>query len=148
MVAENIVLSIKPRYSKLIFSGAKTVELRRTWPAHDIRRVVVYESAPTKEVVGIFDVTQIVRTDIMRLYVRVAVGTCIGNPSFLKYFHGLEYGYGICISNAVRFSTGISTDELSKLLGAFLAPQQWRYIFNDELDKLYDYSKEKECCCQ
>lgn len=60
----NIVLSIKPKWAKLIYEGKKTVEWRKTLPRKmDLKllrdgnpnvKVYLYETAPVKAITGFF----------------------------------------------------------------------------------------------
>lgn len=52
----NIILSIKPKYAELIYSGKKTVEWRHTYPEKIIfcDRIYMYETAPVYRVTGYF----------------------------------------------------------------------------------------------
>lgn len=50
---KSILLPIKPVFVERILSGEKWYEFRKRLPL-DIERVVIYETAPTKKVVGEF----------------------------------------------------------------------------------------------
>lgn len=51
----NIILSIKPKWAELIYSGKKTIEWRKSYPTRDnIELVYLYETAPVKKVTGFF----------------------------------------------------------------------------------------------
>jgi predicted transcriptional regulator len=53
MARKTLLISIKPRYAEMIFSGVKTVELRRKEPrVGQGDRMVVYVSSPIMEVTG------------------------------------------------------------------------------------------------
>ena len=59
----NIILSIKPKYAELIYSGKKTVEWRHTYPKKFFKwcdRVYIYETSPVKRVTGYFKVNPII----------------------------------------------------------------------------------------
>lgn len=59
----NIILSIKPKYAELIYSGKKTVEWRHTYPKKNFYWwdcVYIYETAPVKRVTGYFKVNPII----------------------------------------------------------------------------------------
>ena len=51
----NIILSIKPKWAELIYSGKKTIEWRKSFPTREnIECVYLYETAPVKKVTGFF----------------------------------------------------------------------------------------------
>ncbi|MBR7064037.1 MAG: hypothetical protein IKI31_02660 [Treponema sp.] len=51
----NIILSIKPKWAELIYSGKKTIEWRKCVPRfRNIEKVFLYETAPVKKITGFF----------------------------------------------------------------------------------------------
>lgn len=51
----NIILSIHPKWVKLIYEGKKTLEWRKNTPNADfIDKVFLYETAPVRKVTGFF----------------------------------------------------------------------------------------------
>ncbi len=57
----NIILSIKPKWAELIYSGKKTIEWRKSWPKYEkfefqhVGKVLLYETAPVKMITGFFE---------------------------------------------------------------------------------------------
>lgn len=52
----NIILSIKPKWAELIYSGKKTIEWRKSFPKREnIECIYLYETAPVKKVTGFFE---------------------------------------------------------------------------------------------
>ena len=47
-----MLLSIKPKYAKVILEGKKQYEFRKSRPKDGVDRIIFYASAPQKEVVG------------------------------------------------------------------------------------------------
>ena len=50
-----VLLSIKPEFVSSIFKGEKRFEYRRTIFKSPVERVVIYETSPTKKIVGEFE---------------------------------------------------------------------------------------------
>lgn len=51
----NIILSIKPKWAELIYSGKKTIEWRKSIPKfQNIEKVFLYETYPVKKITGFF----------------------------------------------------------------------------------------------
>jgi len=51
----NVILSIHPKWAKLIYEGKKTLEWRKNTPNADfIEKVFLYETAPVKRITGCF----------------------------------------------------------------------------------------------
>lgn len=62
MKSEIILLSVKPKWAELIISGEKTVELRKSnFPDH-VKKIVIYATKPVGEIVGIVEVSGIVKS--------------------------------------------------------------------------------------
>jgi len=55
-----ILLSIKPKYSKLIFDGSKKFEFRKIIAKKAVDKIIVYSSSPDKVIIGEVYVTGIV----------------------------------------------------------------------------------------
>jgi predicted transcriptional regulator len=56
----NIILSIKPKWARLIYEGKKTIEWRKSFPkATKIDKVFLYETAPVKQITGFFTLEEI-----------------------------------------------------------------------------------------
>lgn len=84
---KEIILSIRPEWTKLIFNGQKTIEMRRNMP-DKISKVLIYETAPTKKIVGEFEVVfQNIRSGIRIAKSELKDRICL-NESQIK---GLEF---------------------------------------------------------
>lgn len=55
-----IILPIKPRFVKKIFTGEKHYEFRKKLCKEGIQKIIIYETAPVKRVVGEVDVIKTV----------------------------------------------------------------------------------------
>ena len=59
MTKKALLLSLKPIYADLVFSGLKIAELRRRIPCVENRDVFIYVSSPARELRGGFRVGQV-----------------------------------------------------------------------------------------
>ena len=51
-----VILSIKPEFANKIFNGTKKFEFRRTlFKKKEVKKIVVYASAPISKVIGEFE---------------------------------------------------------------------------------------------
>jgi predicted transcriptional regulator len=91
------LLSIKPQYARSIFSGCKKFEYRRAIFKKPIDRIVVYASAPISEVIGEFDIDDIIHDNIDDLWSITSTYSGISKQFFYSYFVGKERGYAIKI---------------------------------------------------
>lgn len=128
----DVVLSVKPQYTRLIMSGDKTVELRRRFPLSAPRGTIayIYSTSPERAMVGsaeIADVRKLDVEDIWRYYKTVA---CISRQDFEGYFEGLHQGYALEFNNVRAFETPVPLEYLRKRFG-FEPPQSFLYAKQD-----------------
>ena len=124
---KNIIISIKPKFCKEIYSGAKALELRKIIGNEFVSgaRMYIYESAPAKSITGeavIHKVSRLSVEDIKDQYLSAA---CIAEKEFDKYYFGKSFGYVIFLQEVKHYSNGIPLAELKKL--GFHAPQSFAY---------------------
>lgn len=50
--AQSILLSIKPKYAKMIYDNSKQVELRKVMPKYEIKNIYFYETKPIQKITG------------------------------------------------------------------------------------------------
>ncbi|MCJ8279349.1 MAG: ASCH domain-containing protein [Rivularia sp. ALOHA_DT_140] len=142
MPANILLLSIKPEYASKIFSGEKTVELRRVRTRliqDDI--VLVYVSSPTKALVGLFEVENIIQEkielqqDIKNYWNLVYEKAGISSQDFEKYYQGASFFVGIFLRNPRKFDVSINLINLRKQIPEFTPPQSYRYLKQQEFEK-------------
>lgn len=130
-------MSIKPRFASLIFSGVKTIELRRVCPkVSDGDLVIVYVSGPRMALLGAFLVGGIVKAKPSVLARDYAIRAGLPKDEILNYFAGKEEGYGILIKSAWEFPRAKELTHLRRMQVGFHPPQSYRYIDQHELPKL------------
>lgn len=125
----NIILSIHPKWAKLIYEGKKTLELRKTIPLKNVERVYLYETAPICKVTGFFKYfayTRITKKALKIYKDIVTENSCVALKDVKKYFGKSDKIFGwVCHagSNSNIFSTPIplSVFEIKR------APQSWCY---------------------
>lgn len=127
-------MSIKPKYAEQIFSGAKTVELRKVKPQKMTTgdHVLLYSSSPKKCVTGFFEVASIIVADPKTLWKHVKNHAGIEKAEYDRYFKDANQACGIVIKKAYPFRSTISLTTLKTLLLGFRAPQSYRYLSEDE----------------
>ncbi len=99
--------------------------------------VLIYETVPTKAVVGFFTVKKVVRLPLPTLWSLARGNAELTKEEFLSYFDGLTEGAGILVRKAVRFSRPIDLAELRTLWPGFQPPQGFRYLNDEALQSLY-----------
>ena len=92
--------------------GGKTVEFRKRRLAADIRRVIVYATAPRQLVIGQFEVGDVVVGSPAVLWVRFGTHGLIDEPDFSRYYGDLPAGAAIVARNPVRYATPFTLEQL------------------------------------
>ncbi len=138
----NIILSIHPKWAKLIYEGKKTIEWRKSFPKKFKYgdKVFLYETAPVCKVTGFvecsgFDavIPKINRIDLGRLISDkenedafdfiVNVG-CVCKEDLKKYQGKADYIYAWYIHSQQKFLTPKTLADFS----IKRAPQSWQYV--------------------
>src|SRR5438105_13216860 len=101
-----VLLSIKPEYVELIFSGAKTVELRRVVPRSVLPNceLIIYSTSPKQSIVGKAKIERIEKMPVAKLWSEIKHSAGINRKSFFAYFDGKSHGYAICLTKVKQFS--------------------------------------------
>lgn len=120
---KSILLPIKPIFVERILSGEKWYEFRKRLPL-DIERVVIYETAPTKKVVGEFHCKRVICAPKEKLWQFTFKGAGIDKSFFDSYFSNVEKGMAIEIETPISYDSPIDLRDI----GVEFTPQSWIYI--------------------
>lgn len=123
-----VLLSIKPEYVELIFSGTKTVELRRVVPRSVLPNsdLIIYSTSPQKSIVGKARIQRIERMPVARLWSEIRDCAGINRKSFFAYFEGKSYGYALFLTKVAQFTHSYHLSGLRENL-KFTPPQSFMY---------------------
>ncbi|MFT3826565.1 MAG: ASCH domain-containing protein [Chitinophagaceae bacterium] len=99
-----VVLSIKPEFANKIFDGIKKYEFRKTiFKNEKVKTVIVYASSPVQQVIGEFEIEEIINHDIDTLWGLTQQFSGISKDYFYQYFSEKEIGYAIKIKKTKRY---------------------------------------------
>lgn len=98
------LLSIKPRHVAAIFAGEKKYEFRRAIFARRVDIVVVYATAPVRQVVGEFDVDAVISAPLQSLWERTGQYAGVAEDAFFDYFRGRQTGHAIRIGQVRQYA--------------------------------------------
>ena len=133
----SLLISIKPEHAKKIFSGEKTVELRRVRPKlSNGDAVLVYVSSPTMALVGAFEVDRVIELSPESLWEEVKISAGITLDVFSAYYKGTDKAFGIVIKKSWNFDTPLSLENLKSKWINFHPPQSYKYISAQEINLL------------
>lgn len=130
-----IMLSIKPEYSKKIFSMEKTIELRKRLPKYLSKYVLVYESSPTKKIVGVFEIKRVIIKSIngLRQYSKKAKVT---RTFISSYYKGKNKGIAFEIRKVFEFEQKIPLEILRS--NNLNPPQDFRYVNKGQITSILE----------
>ncbi len=101
----NIILSIKPKYVKAIFSGEKVFEYRKVIPRQPISQVIIYASAPISKIVGTFEVGDVIKEDTFDLlWQKTSHGAGISKEDLSNYFATKNVMFAFPIKNVQEYA--------------------------------------------
>lgn len=127
-----LLLSIRPRFAKMIFDGTKTVELRRVRPtiqAGDL--ALVYVTSPVKEIQGAFRVGKTVSGTPDAIWRKFGKQTGTTRAEFDAYFLGKTEAHALVIEEAWTLPKPVQLACIRKEKRGFRPPQSFRYIRGD-----------------
>ena len=120
-----VLLSVKPEYSRRIFSGEKKYEFRKHKPKLMDGIVIVYESSPTRSMVGAFSVKTIYSGTPDEIWKKCEGSSGIEKSSYLDYCSGTKLIHAIEIGDVFSFENPI--DPL-KTIPDFKPPRSFLYL--------------------
>lgn len=136
-MARTLLISIQPRYADSIFSGMKTIELRRTRPSVTKGDMLaIYVSAPAQELRGIARISGVAEATPAQLWSQMGHRSGVTYQEFIQYFAGTSHAYGILLSAIERLPTPRSLKQLRDDIPGFCPPQVYRYLDPTQLSLL------------
>jgi predicted transcriptional regulator len=125
-----ILLSIKPRFAEAIYSGQKTIELRKRRPRiiGEGATVFLYETTPVKQVTGYFVVANVIETDVSQLWSDARNQASVSRREYDEYFRDSATGVGLYVSDAHQFRTPLDLGPAIGLALSARPPQSFRYV--------------------
>ncbi|MBN8853988.1 MAG: hypothetical protein BGO55_06335 [Sphingobacteriales bacterium 50-39] len=107
-----VLLSIKPKYAKLIFDGTKKFEFRKAiFKNTGIKTVIVYASSPLQKVIGEFEIETIINDKLPDLWEQTKLHAGIDENYFYEYFAEKKAGYAIKIKKVRKYETPLCLKE-------------------------------------
>ena len=134
MNSNAFLISIKPQFAELIFSGKKTVELRRVPPrVLPGEKSLVYVSSPAMELQGCFEVARMDVAAPSVLWESCGAQSGICRRAFMEYFRGKALAHAIVIARSWRWSSSVCLSSLRRRKAGFRPPQNFHYLSPGEV---------------
>ena len=128
-----LLLSLKPHYADLLFSGLKTAELRRRM-AREIegRDVFIYVSSPERVLRGGFRVDKVWEDTPEVVWRKVKHLARVDEATFESYYKGRSKAFALNIAHAWEHKHPLPLADLRRKFANFVVPQSWRYLTAEE----------------
>ena len=121
---DTIMLPVKPVYADAILDGSKRYEFRRTKPRWEPDSVVLYASAPVKQVVGEARVHCIFTGTPEHIWETCKDAAGISHEDYMRYFAGAKTAYALVLLDPERFNPPRTLADY----GIKRAPQSFVYL--------------------
>ncbi len=121
---KKVLLSIKPEFADKIFNGTKKYEFRRSIFKENIKIIVVYVSYPVQEIVGEFEVENILTGKVNKIWNMTKKFSGITKQYYDEYFENKDEANAICIGRLKKYRK----NKLLSDFGIDFPPQSFMYI--------------------
>ncbi|MDR0733028.1 MAG: hypothetical protein LBF08_03060 [Dysgonamonadaceae bacterium] len=100
-----VLLSIKPEFALKIFDGTKKYEFRKSiFKRDDIKTVVVYASSPIQQVIGEFEIEEILCKEVDLLWQTTQQFAGISKNFYDEYFANKAVAFAIKVGNIRKYA--------------------------------------------
>lgn len=119
-----VLLSIKPEFAFKIFDGTKRFEFRKViFKNPDVKTVVVYASSPVQQVIGEFEIDDIISDSPTDVWEKTKKFSGITKSFFNKYFENREVAHAIKIKEAKKYENPLCLEVFN-----VVPPQSYVYL--------------------
>jgi predicted transcriptional regulator len=127
------LLSIKPEFALKIFNGSKRYEYRRAiFKNQEVSIVIVYASDPIRQVIGEFEIEDILHEELQSLWVKTKHLAGISEKRFFGYFANKSKGY------ATKVKTTTLYDDLLPLNSFKVSAPPQSFMYISQWDRQYE----------
>lgn len=121
-----VLLSIKPEFAEKIFAGTKKFEFRKSvYKDRNVRTVVVYVTRPVAQIVGEFDVDEIVCAAPEALWELTREHSGITKKFFDEYFSGRNKSFALAVGAVRKYKEPLDPGDV---ISDFTPPQSYMYV--------------------
>ena len=120
-----VLLSIKPEFAFKIFEGTKKFEFRKViFKNPNIKTVVVYASSPVQQVIGEFEIDDILSFKPDAIWKMTKKYSGITKEFFYEYFSDRDVAHAIKIKNTKKYKKPLDIRESFNVI----PPQSYVYL--------------------
>ena len=118
------IISLKPRYAKLVVSGDKTVELRnRIVRLKPGTLIWIYATRPMARIVGIAELELVVHAGPAEIWRRFGEDICLDRNGFDSYIGNRDRVSALMLRSAKELADFMTLDRIRQSVQAFQPPQ-------------------------
>lgn len=129
---QQVIISLKPLFSKLVLSGSKTVELRnRIVRIEPPTTVWIYVKCPVGKIVALADVERVVHGSPGTIWKRYRKEMCIGAAEFWEYVGNRDFVSAIVLRKLMILNDPMSIVNIRRVDTGFQPPQFYSYVSPD-----------------
>ncbi|EOS68740.1 hypothetical protein C818_02614 [Lachnospiraceae bacterium MD308] len=119
-----MLLSINPQYVASIIKGSKLYEYRKSRCRSDVDKIIIYATAPQKQVVGEAEIEEILEDDPLTVWDMTKDHSGITYQFFQEYYRGKEKAVAYHLKNLIVYDKPKTLADI----GVSCAPQSFRYV--------------------
>lgn len=119
-----MLLSINPEFVTNILQGKKLYEYRKFRCRNDVDKIIIYATAPQKQVVGEAEIASILEDDLLTVWHQTKKYSGITYNFFRKYYKGKKVAVAYQLKNLIIYDKPLTLEDI----GVSCAPQSYRYI--------------------
>lgn len=143
MLNNVVLISIHPTYVEKIISGNKKFEFRRVWASKPVSSLLIYSTTPVQKLVAIVELGKTIRGTKSKLWELAKTGSGgVSRRKLFTYLDGKKEGIALELLRKIQFEEAISPELIFG--SSFVAPQSFRYLKLDEIQRLEKKLKGKK----
>lgn len=119
-----MLLSIKPKYAKVILEGKKRYEFRKNRPKDGVDRIIFYASSPQKQVVGEAMIEAILTGTPKEIWEIAKMAAGITKKFYFSYYAGKEKAVAYKLRDVIIYDTPKKLSDY----GISQPPQSYVYL--------------------
>lgn len=119
-----MLLSIKPKYAKVILEGKKQYEFRKSKPKSGVNRIIFYASSPQKQVVGEATIERIIEGTPKDIWEIAKTAAGITKEFYYSYYDGKDKAIAYKLKDVVIYDKPKNLEDY----GIMQAPQSFIYL--------------------
>jgi predicted transcriptional regulator len=119
-----MLLSIKPEYVDKILTGTKKYEFRKFHCREDVDTIVIYATAPIKQVVAEAPIVAVIEDDVDEVWKQTHPNGGVTKKAFKDYYKNKNVAIAYQLGDVRKYDEPMALSEI----GLSYVPQSFAYI--------------------